>query len=113
MDALTDDQIRIKCAEAMGWRCISSHTVGRSGKQRDVIKGKEPRSCMQKELPAYAADLNACAEFRASLTEEERTNYVFALSDIATQPGDMGWGVANATARQHCLAFLTVKGRSE
>ena len=97
---LTDDEIRIKVAEAMGWD--------------KVYKGPEPdnrwispcgRYKTLEEIPNYPLDLNACAEFEKTLTDKELWQIdaiLFNLPDCRAP--------FVATARQRCLAYLKTKG---
>jgi hypothetical protein len=68
------------------------------------------------EMPQYATDLNSCAELRAELSEGERAKYIlFLIVEITGEEtpefeSGMGWLIANATAEQHCKAFLAAKG---
>ena len=60
-------------------------------------------------VPNYPEDLNACAEFEATLTDEEWKDYGVPLGSR-----DISWEGAkkllSATARQRCIAYLKVKG---
>jgi len=113
---MTTEEIRIAVAELCGWT---------------VIDGVYPRDCgyppghpqhKQEErapLPNYPADLNACAEFEKTLTDEEFDRYVIILWDKiadteeAQKPGRnaLSCFVRGSTALQRCEAFLRVKGK--
>lgn len=102
---LSDEELRVKVAKAVGWK--------RKFDPCDTwwfLPDGSGNSTHRWNLPKYSTDLNACASLRAGLSEEERTDYVLALGEIATSECDMGWGKINATPRQHCLAFLKCKG---
>ena len=94
---LTDEEIRIKVAEAHGtmrW----SYAL--------------PTKCIGASVPNYPEDLNACAEFEAKLTDKEWDVYSaeivsLTLWDRAT---DTVKRILQATARQRCLAYLKTKG---
>lgn len=107
----TDEEIRIKVAEAHGtmrW----SYAL--------------PTKCIGASVPNYPEDLNACASFEATLTDEEKPCYVGWLnashptSDIFyPDQSERGFnnklarevfGLVSATARQRCLAYLKTKG---
>lgn len=106
---LTDEEIRIKVAEAMGWKV--NPVVHNLGIHPQLQRGHHI-------LPDYPADLNACAEFEATLTEMEQTHYT---AHLIAQCGDVARESRNlkfvrlfyqitATARQRCLAYLKTKG---
>ena len=57
-------------------------------------------------LPNYPLDLNACAEFEATLTGAERFTYLVELNKLSGDEPSSVW----ATARQRCLAYLKTKG---
>ena len=68
-------------------------------------------------LPNYHGDLNACAEFRRTLTDDQRLMYTIHL-DASVRPlkdfvsrWEQDWAVADATAPQHCEAFLRLHGK--
>jgi hypothetical protein len=65
------------------------------------------------ELPDYCNDLNACYEFEELLKGVERNRYYDALLEQRTEsnPSDVAFGIAHATAEQRCRAFVaTMKG---
>lgn len=105
---MTDEEIRIKVAESLGW------TV--NPEVRDL--GTHPQ--MERGhhfLPNYPLDLNACAEFEKLLTYEEADEYDDHLGDICKRDNDLTdnptpwrFAVTTATARQRCLAYLKTKG---
>lgn len=104
---LTDEEIRIKVAEACGWEVISD-TLCNVKPDKNGDPEIEPIA----PLPNYPADLNACAEFEKTLTDEEWGVYSaeivsLTLWDRAT---DTVKRILQATARQRCLAYLCVKG---
>ena len=98
----TDEEIRIKVAEACGEETVFNLH------------------------PNYPLDLNACASFEATLTDEEKPSYVRCLnashptSDIFyPDQAERGFnnklagevfGLVSTTARQRCLAYLKTKG---
>lgn len=63
-------------------------------------------------LPSYLSDLNACAQFEATLTDEQwefYTNHI--LSDYGERPRfspfyDVAKTLLSATSEQRCRAFL-------
>lgn len=88
---LTDEEIRIKVAEAHGtmrW----SYAL--------------PKKCIGASVPNYPEDFNACAEFEKTLTSAERFTYIVELNKLCGDEPSSVW----ATARQRCLAYLKTKG---
>jgi hypothetical protein len=76
--------------------------------------------CGRKDVPNYYADLNACAEFEATLTDEQWMPYLHYIYDQV--PGfregsywyenfETQRQVASATAPQRSIAFLHVHGK--
>ncbi len=102
---MTDEQIRIKIAETMGWVFKpdefgwSFAKLDKKGPWAKYGQGEEP-------FPNYPADLNACAEFEAMLTSAERFTYLVELNKLCGDEPSAVW----ATARQRCLAYLKTKG---
>lgn len=107
---LTDEEIRIKVAEARGWKhygctgcahlpCICTEYIA-------------PDAETIGEVPNYPEDLNACAEFEATLTDEEFEKYRWLLWDAVKQPQVTEWNRAylSAKAHQRCIAYLKTKG---
>lgn len=96
---MTDEQMRIKIAEACGWihhHMRPSETERRQKKWRYLS-----------DLPDYLNDLNAMHEAEEVLTNEQWWLFVEFLTEIR------GGGVAlciSATARQRAEAFLKTKG---
>lgn len=117
---LTDEEIRIKVAEAMEW------TPTPEGRWTKDQAGLAPPYFDTCQLPNYPADLNACAEFEKTLTDEERIAYVLYLNashetaDIFyPDPTERKWQrkvaseafcLVTTTSRQRCLAYLKTKG---
>lgn len=140
----TKAELRIRCAEALamhqinalglvpfqrpigteGYKCdLSGCWIYKAGdgrliginypKQEDLFTGLIKDFAKKN----YPEDLNACAELRASLTEEERGVFTLALHKVvfgshASITAPLMFEVINATAEQHCRAFLAaVEGR--
>ena len=104
---LTDEEIRIKVAKSIGWVDIwkrqCGHNLGAPGAFDWV--GREKPGGAEYVLPNYPEDLNACAEFEKTLTNEELWQIdaiLFNLPDCRAP--------FVATARQRCLAYLKTKG---
>jgi hypothetical protein len=102
---MTDEQMRIKIAEACGW----SKVDGDNGLRPDGIFTV---------LPDYLNDRNACAEFEATLTDMEQDEYYRHLVTLCNEAAreQRNFRLVSifyqitATARQRSLAFLKTKG---
>ena len=94
--ALTDDEIRLKVAELLGWADIDDFTE----------TGMDPRSQRVWDIPDFPRDLNACHEMEKTLSLGEKCYYVDLLQG---KMGSLEWGFA--TARQRCESFIAVKER--
>lgn len=121
---LTEDQLNVAVAELLGWREI---------KKRKYFDGDEcqteykalggippgmPKSC-DCEIPPFTTSLDAMAQAEATLTDEERNEYAFALYDdtkdsLHNYNGAIKWGTVfefvTMTASQRARAFLRAKG---
>lgn len=137
---MTSKAIRVAIAEAMGWvwyripplpldsrrlRCLFLPAIheceGQDPRWLVRADGSE-RICnidyMAREgnIPDFPNDLNACAEFEKTLTEDEQGHYIgHLLEDVSEETCDLNprkaeWHVTHAFAAQRCEAFLRVKG---
>lgn len=93
---MTDDEKRIKIAEAYGWTNVNS----KHHKKQPFVYGSTPQRVV-KIVPDYLNDLNAIHEAVNSQSSEFRIRYAIQLEDIA---GSMHYW--NATAYQRAEAFL-------
>ena len=92
---MTDEQKRIKIAEADGWRKMTA--------PRELGFGASaPDKCWYfvHQLPDYLNDLNAMHEAEKVLTGLTRHAYCDALLDTVPDSPDHLWEVLTATARQ-------------
>lgn len=126
---LTKEELRIACAEAMGlnpwrWKFQYQHeevwdesrlydTLEEAQNEwRDWYDGPTHASPIEQAAftKAYDSDLNACAELRASLTEEEQKTYASLLWKAASESNEP-WPVAirNISAEQDCMCILAAK----
>ena len=103
---MTDEEINVTIAEACG--ILSKDQWGKIY--------KTPQGYVR-DVPDYLNDLNACAEFEATLTYEEAEAYEDELCDICKRdnelednPAPWRFAVATAKPKQRCLAFLKTKG---
>ena len=99
---MTDEQMRIKIAEACGWTMVTTLNCG------SYPHGINPTGDRMHTavLPDYLNDLNACAEFEAVLTSAERFTFLVELDKLCGDEPSAVW----ATARQRAEAFLRTKG---
>lgn len=93
---MSPQEQNIAIAEACGWK----RPFGNTG------DWERPDGSMARHLsiPSYHSDLNACAEFEATLTPIQEEFYRLKLSSI-THRGGRDRNVF-ATAPQRCEAFL-------
>lgn len=119
---LTDEELRIKVAEACGWTWATETEIAGKMFHACWTHDKHGFAYASYELPNYPLDLNACAEFEATLTDEEKASYVKFLnashptSDIFhPNQNERGFnnklaaevfGLVAATAAQRAEAFL-------
>lgn len=99
---LTDELIRLRVAELLGWRrCENRKNQGTWYGQRP------PEYNGWSLLPDYPNDLNACHEMEETLNESGQDRFTYLLS-ILVGEGNAGyrWRFARATARQRCEAFI-------
>lgn len=103
---MTDEEMRIKIAEACGWTEIVHHKLhaGNEGLLGTHIAADGVRD--RDWVPDYLNDLNACSEFEAMLTSAERFTYIVELNKLCGDEPSAVW----ATARQRAEAFLKTKG---
>lgn len=110
---ITDEEIRIKVAEACGWEVISD-TLCNVKPDKNGDPEIEPIA----PLPNYPESLDACAEFEKTLTTEEQQEYFYQLNEEVglVSPRSPAWllewsvfKLVTATARQRCIAFLKTK----
>lgn len=107
LEALSDEQLRIKVAEALGWSGIYQGAMN--------LFGAPPTEDRKKLLDAiivlhdWPHDLNACHEMEKSIREDQRAIYrAYLLELFCKENGysNNGWAWVHATARQRCVAFL-------
>lgn len=113
---MTDEQMRIAIAESVGYKELFMD----NGKSMVPQRWESPYDefCyVAEKLPDYLNDLNACAEFEKTLTDDELWEYSKLLMDYrqAANGFPMAWRsevlkLQKATARQRCIAFLKTKG---
>jgi hypothetical protein len=73
---MTQEEKRIKLAEAAGWTEISDWKAA-------GINGKHPTESWVEVIPDYFNDLNAVHELEKALTNEQARTYAYALYDLA------------------------------
>ncbi len=107
---MTQDEKRIKIAEACGWKRLTgepqdmlwpcnSYVTGKDG-----IIMKKPGVTHRHGVspPDYFNDLNACHEMEEFISSSLRLRYTLNLTDITD---DFFWSKARATAAQRAEAF--------
>lgn len=107
---MTDEQIRIKVAEACGWTRFES---GPYNGAPFAIEPGDTHPAHKYQVPNYPADWNACHEMVNSLDPADRVSWIGWMHRITQEAGMTGWlpkRIINSTQRQWCEAFLRVKG---
>ena len=112
---MTNEQLRVAVAEAMGWtelhvRNEYEETGGPDGNEgsydvfRGTIDGNEDL-----RVPNFPRDLNACSEFEKTLDGPAFYHYYAVLAQLCLDAEAPHF--ASAPARLRCLALLeTLKG---
>jgi hypothetical protein len=104
---MTDEEIRIKVAETMGWKPDPETKFWYALGPDEILAGF--KDGIVSPLPDYLNDLNACAEFEATLTDEELEAYREHLSELLNDTARIGLGFT-AKPKMRCLAYLKTKG---
>lgn len=101
------EQQRIAIAEELGWKQVVKVEVGDEGYPEEFLRWVNSKGEML-SLPNYPKDLNACAEFEATMDPNgnEYTRFDNHLHKIC---GSVRKCI-HATAAQRCEAFLRTKG---
>ena len=120
---LSDDEIRIKVAELLGWLEIENDMVVLNVYE---LRGLTPDNThiaherWRISIPQYPKDLNACFEMEEILTDIQFCKYVQILCGHTTIGVKIQWGgpdagrACRATARKRCEAFiLTMTGEND
>ena len=129
---LTDEEIRIKVAEECGYANIRQerYVLDWGGPMKQVLMGDRNTfvDCSPEapelsgwmvlacRIPNYPESRDACAEFEATLTREERNRYVNLLDDMALEsmddddPVERDFRWCCSSAKHRCLAYLKTKG---
>jgi hypothetical protein len=98
---MNKQEIKIAIAESRGWvkqdpvRFESDFTYHKKGQGFQLLKN----------LPDYTSDLNACAEFEDTMTEEQLPVYEFHLQRVTGKTNPF-----RANAEQRCVAYLKTIG---
>lgn len=120
------EEIRIKVAEAMGLDATTKticpfckgNTPYEAGDDYGITIWAKCKKCnntgkvepYHTGLPNYPADLNACASFEATLTDEEHREFRNQLGEVVGDVALFCRKMISATAHQRCLAYLKTKG---
>lgn len=104
---LTNEEIKALIRKSQGW------TELKEGPRQYGWKRGNKWHYLH-DVPNYPLDLNACAEFEKTLTDEEWEAYADHLLWDEGETGHSNYSACKtgciATARQRCLAFLKTKG---
>lgn len=106
---LTQEQKRIKIAEACGWSdCHKSvaSLVGFPTERKPI--GIPPNRITYTELPYYFNDLNACHEMEKVLDDEmfkKWTDILFFIQSRAREEDGKRWQWLSSTATERAEAF--------
>lgn len=115
---MTNEQIRIKIAESIGWKKYNVTLLGWKGwiapDGHKYPQGGDP-------YPNYHKDLNACAEFRKGLTEFEKREFITILEHIVNRrlkisAGDSGgwhFALVDSLPIEQCESYLRTIGQWE
>lgn len=112
--------MRVKIAEARGAKLWNNPTDA-GPKQLWAFECPSPSEVFERMwvrgeidclLPDYLNDLNACAEFESTLTDEESRIYSAEIVSLTLWDRDTDTvkRILQVTARQRCLAYLKTKG---
>lgn len=104
-DPMSEEQKRIRIAEACGWKEVMPEGKSASGIHPD------PTAYRRVFVPDYLNDLNACHEMEKTLPFDVLNGtYKTALLDITFANPKRIAGMFHTTARQRADAFLAVLG---
>jgi hypothetical protein len=123
---MTNDELRVKVAEALGWTPFAPEAerlahptiagmwvppecaIPFPGKDMDEYLARFTAARTVATMPAWETDLNACHAFEEELTGDEKFRF---RNELVSTPHEIAdWLGIHATARQRCLALLAVKG---
>lgn len=110
---LTPNQIRIAIAEALGYTYHGDPDLKLEALLCWAAPGDEYHPMRPAMLPNYPEDLNACAQFEATLTDDEGPIFRHWLAKNSDGRGakylTVEAAMCHASALDRCLAFLRVK----
>lgn len=104
---------RIAIAEACGWEFVPSHDVRGAAVPEYWLDPEGERHYQDNPLPDYINDLNAIADARKILTDDQKSLFVILLLDGGTKRGEtLGcWHCLDAGASRQSEAFLRTIGK--
>lgn len=108
--SMTNEQIRIAVAEALGWECYEGVYVKGDGSTPRVM-GDAPHKVYDL-IPNYPESLDACAEFENDAPEDywiELWRVVLGHKAVMNEANLALFG--KATPLQRCEALLRLKGK--
>lgn len=105
------EEMRIKIAEACGWRYMGSTCLKETGWKAWI----PPVGAKGRVVPKYCVDLNAMHEAEKFLTDEQYSRFDELVYDLARDGGRMTDYIraVSATASQRAEAFLKTIGKWE
>jgi len=105
---MTPQEINTAIAEHLGWKNLwKTHAFG--------LRGDDPNTGEDNDVPNYCGDLNAMHEAQKMLTESHQ--YIYAEKILPYSDDEcsqtVAWAMLTATARQRAEAFLRTIGKWE
>lgn len=106
---LTDEELRVEVAKALGWTEICPCTEYHWGEPWSGFDGR--LRGLPEDIPNFPNDLNACHEFAMALSNSDRQQFAHALQDVVNVEAERHGSEdlfyeLNANGRQRCIALL-------
>lgn len=104
--------LRVAIAEKLGFHRCGKKMYGRSGNQREIIKGIHPRTSLEQTLPDYPASLDAMHEAVLCLSGRHEAPPTLEYSKYYHYLIDLTYPLLaiDATALQRAEAFVRACG---
>jgi hypothetical protein len=107
--ALTDEELRIKVAELLGWVKVPHRSRPLTGKEFSIDSQGIAWTSIDPEMLDYPKDLNACHEMEETLIDEQK-RFLYEVTlhslNVSHELGISVWETVHASARQRCEAFV-------
>lgn len=110
---MTNEEIRIKVAEKMGWKQIEVFESSFADPSKQVSRGLKwhhPKG-FECHLPNFPESLDACREFECTLPEGNGLESRVAYCNILMRVCGSHAACVFATPKQRCEAYLRLKGK--